>query len=124
MRTHTLIAVFASEAEAIRAKAALVRAGIDENSLAISTDLTRDGIAAEAPGQAYENQGSMPAAGLRRLLKSGFKTDVDADSAEARVIAAVERGSVVLTAGPLRHSDVGAVAGILKKHSAVAITER
>ena len=58
--THhrALIAVFASEGEAMRAHSALLRSGIDPKDVAISADLTRDGIAAEAPGQAYENQGS------------------------------------------------------------------
>jgi hypothetical protein len=117
--THhrALIAVFASEEEAIRARSALVGNGIDPNDVAISIDLTRDGIAAEAPGQAYENQGG--AQDLGQLLKCGV--DIDPDTEEARVLADVERGSVVLTVDPLARSKRAVVVYILKEHSAVAI---
>jgi hypothetical protein len=117
--THcrALIAVFGSEEEAIRAHSALVGNGIDPNDVAISIDLTRDGIAAEAPGQAYENQGEPH--NLWQLFKSA--ADVDPDGEAARVIADVERGSVVLTLDPLRPSKRAIVGHILKERRPVAI---
>ena len=117
--THhrALIAVFASEGEAMRAHSALLGSGIDPKDVAISADLTRDGIAAEAPGQAYENQGS--AQDLWQLFKCGG--DVDRDTEEARVLADVERGSVVLTVHPLARSKRAVVVHMLKEHRAVAI---
>ena len=43
------------------ARAALLRAGVPENRITVSAGLTEDGIAAEAPGQSYENQPGQPA---------------------------------------------------------------
>jgi hypothetical protein len=117
--THhrALIAVFSSEEEAVLALFALVANGIDPNDVAISIDLTRDGIAAEAPGQAYENQGG--ARDLWQLFKFGL--DVDPDTEQARVLADVERGSVVLTVDPLARSKRAVIVYILKEHRAVAV---
>src|SRR6476620_7204528 len=98
MHNHSVIAVFSSQAEAVNAHHGLVIGGVREDRIAISADLTSDGIAAEAPGQAYENQGPEP--GLRSLIESAFTSDVDTDTAQARLLADVERGSVVLTVGP------------------------
>jgi hypothetical protein len=58
---QTIVGVFASPAAAEEARAALLRAGVPENRIALSSGLTEDGIAAEAPGQSYENQPGQPA---------------------------------------------------------------
>jgi len=57
----TVVAVFDSRPAAELAKATLLRAGVPENRIAVSAGLTDDGIAAEVPGQAYENQPGQPA---------------------------------------------------------------
>jgi hypothetical protein len=57
----TVVAVFDSRPAAEGAKATLLRAGVPESRIAVSAGLTDDGIAAEAPGQAYENQPGQPA---------------------------------------------------------------
>jgi hypothetical protein len=57
----TVIGVFASPAAAEDARGALLRAGVPESRIALSAGLTEDGIAAEAPGQSYENQPGQPA---------------------------------------------------------------
>ena len=57
----TIVGVFASPAAAEEARAALLRAGVPENRITVSSGLTEDGIAAEAPGQSYENQPGQPA---------------------------------------------------------------
>jgi hypothetical protein len=118
---HRVIAVFASEAEALRARAALMTAGMDESAVAMSADLTSDAIAAEAPGQAYENQGTERGGGLLRSIKTAFTSGADTDTAEARLIADVQRGSVVLTVGPLSEDEVERVTAILKRYRPVAI---
>jgi hypothetical protein len=56
----TVVAVFDSRPAAEGAKATLLRAGVPESRIALSAGLTDDGIAAEAPGQAYENQPGQP----------------------------------------------------------------
>ena len=58
---HTIVGVFASAAAAEDARVALRHAGVPENRIALSAGLTEDGIAAEAPGQSYENQPGQPA---------------------------------------------------------------
>ena len=57
----TVVAVFDSRPAAEGAKAKLLRAGVPESRIAVSAGLTDDGIAAEVPGQAYENQPGQPA---------------------------------------------------------------
>ena len=56
----TVIGVFASSGAAERARNVLLRAGVPENRIALSSGLTDDGIAAEAPGQSFENQPGQP----------------------------------------------------------------
>jgi hypothetical protein len=52
----TVIGVFASHAAAEEASTALRQAGVPESRIALSAGLTDDAIAAEAPGQSFENQ--------------------------------------------------------------------
>ena len=51
-----MVGVFGSPAAAEQARGALLDAGVPASRLALSAPLTEDGIAAEAPGQSYENQ--------------------------------------------------------------------
>jgi len=72
----TVVAVFDSRPAAEGAKATLLRAGVPESRIALSAGLTDDGIAAEVPGQAYENQPGQPAreaeaARLSEAVRSG-----------------------------------------------------
>src|SRR5688500_3242982 len=101
MRHRALTAVFASPDEARRAHSALLGKGLDRREIAISIDFTRDGVAAEAPGQTYVNQGD--ARHLWRLFKWGI--DFGADAEQARILADVQRGSVVLTVDALARSN-------------------
>jgi hypothetical protein len=57
---QTVVGVFASPAAAEEARGALLEAGIPESRIALSAMLTGDDIAAEAPGQSYENQPGQP----------------------------------------------------------------
>jgi hypothetical protein len=57
----TVVAVFESMPAAEGAKTTLIRAGVPEQRIALSAGLTDDGIAAEVPGQSYENQPGQPA---------------------------------------------------------------
>ena len=120
MRHRALTAVFASPDEASRAHSALLGNGIDRREVAISIDFTRDGVAAEAPGKTYVNHGDTTH--LWRLFKWGI--DFGADAEEARVLADVQRGSVVLTVDPLARSNRAVVMGVLKEHRALAIWGR
>jgi hypothetical protein len=56
MASHQVIGIYSSTARARLAQEALILEGMPEGCVAISIDLTEDGIAAEAPGQSYANQ--------------------------------------------------------------------
>ena len=119
MADSTLIAVFAGETEAAAAREALVNSGVSLSDIAVSTDLTNDGIAAAAPGQAYENQVDVPGGGLLRMVRYAFSTEKDSDTADAQRMADVQRGSVVLTV--TSPTDVDRVTAILRRFGAVSI---
>jgi hypothetical protein len=57
----TVVGVFASATAAEEARTVLLRSGVPESRIALSAGLTDDGIAAEVPGQSYENQPGQPA---------------------------------------------------------------
>ena len=81
MPQRDLAAVFESVAAARAARAALVDAGVRNERMVLSADLTQDPIAGEAPGQSYENQSGQP----------------PADSAAASYSEAVRSGGCVLS---------------------------
>jgi hypothetical protein len=58
--TQTVVGVFHSVNAAEEAKSALLREGVPEARIALSAGLTDDPIAAEAPGQSFENQPGQP----------------------------------------------------------------
>jgi len=55
-RNNVVTAVFPLLVDAEQAKLRLVDAGVAEDRIALSADLTADGVAAEFPGQSYTNQ--------------------------------------------------------------------
>ncbi len=58
MRNRTVMGIFDRPDDAEKAKDELVHAGIARHRIMVSRLVTEDGIAAEAPGQSYENQHS------------------------------------------------------------------
>jgi hypothetical protein len=56
----TVVGVFASAAAAEEARGALLQAGVPQSRIALSAGLTEDPIAAEVPGQSFENQPGQP----------------------------------------------------------------
>jgi hypothetical protein len=62
---QTVVGVFDSSVAAEQAKVALLEAGVPEARMALSVPMTDDGIAAEAPGQSFENQPGQPPAESR-----------------------------------------------------------
>lgn len=55
-RNGIVTGVFAGPREADEARVRLVAAGVPEHRIALSSDLSADGLAAEYPGQTYSNQ--------------------------------------------------------------------
>jgi hypothetical protein len=60
MAHRLMMSVFASVDAAQRARDGLLAAGIPDECIALSTDLTADDIAAEFPGQSFCNQPGRP----------------------------------------------------------------
>lgn len=56
MAANDVVGVFGDDEDALLAKAELVKSGLPAHRVVISTSLTADGIAAEAPGQSFGNQ--------------------------------------------------------------------
>jgi hypothetical protein len=56
MGSETIAGIFDSVGSAEQARRILLEAGVPGHRIAVSSDLTADGIAAEAPGQSFENQ--------------------------------------------------------------------
>ena len=75
MTRNMVEGIFGSRGAAEQAKLKLLGNGIAETCICLSTELTADDVAAEAPGQTYSNQPGKPAgAGL---------ADAHADAAHA-----------------------------------------
>ena len=98
----TVVAVFDSRPAADGAKAKLLRAGVPESRIALSAGLTDDGIAAEAPGQAYENQPGQPAR----------------DPQAARFAEAVRSGACVVSVLARSDEETDYVAALLRRERA------
>ena len=98
----TVVGVFASAAAAEDARAALARVGVPESRMALSAGLTEDGIAAEVPGQSYENQPGQPAS----------------DRAAARFGEAVRSGACVVSVFTRSEEEKQLVEALLRRSHA------
>jgi hypothetical protein len=98
----TVVAVFESMPAAEGAKARLIRAGVPEKRIAVSAHLTDDGIAAEVPGQSYENQPGQPAV----------------ESEAARWGEAVRSGACVVSVLARSNEEIDYVMQLLRRENA------
>jgi hypothetical protein len=98
---RTVVAVFESMPAAEGAKATLMRAGVAEQRIAVSAGLTDDGIAAEVPGQSYENQPGQPAH----------------DSEAARFGEAVRSGACVVSVLARSDEEIDYVTQLLRREN-------
>lgn len=92
MTQKRLLAVFAGPTEANACRDALIAAGFSEDEVVVSINMTDDGIAAEVPGQAFENQSTRASSAAGSMF--GLTTE---DAADAKRMADVQRGGCVLT---------------------------
>lgn len=107
MASETMVGVFASVGAAERAKAALVDYGVQNSRIAISINLTEDAIAAEAPGQSYENQPS-----------------ATADVAQSRYNEAVRTGGCILSVHSASSDERKRIGDIMRRTGARIALER
>ena len=85
--------------DAGRAETALVRAGVPRSRLCLSRSMTEDGVAAEAPGQSYENQ-------------------TGEDPAVAKFAEAVRGAVYVMSVALASRSEAALAAALLRDHGA------
>lgn len=95
MACHQVVGVFGSMARARLAREALIVEGFPEEHITLSMDMTEDGIAAEAPGESYENQPN-DRGGAGDWFGS-WRRDA-ADRRAAQAADAARRGVCVVTA--------------------------
>jgi hypothetical protein len=100
--TQRISAVFDTLEAAQRARAGLLEHGIGAERIGLSTSLTDDGIAGEAPGHTYENQ-----PGQSR-----------SDSAAARYGSAMRSGGCVLTVAADSDADRKRIAALMAARGA------
>jgi hypothetical protein len=108
MASQTMVGVFDSVSAAEHARSALLQAGIREDRMALSADLSEDAIAGEAPGQSYENQ-------------PGQSPD---DSAAARYSDAVRSGVCVLSVKAVSHADRKHIEQLMRQKGARRLVEQ
>lgn len=110
MARRMLVGVFDSVGAAERAKARLTAYGVPAESIAVSGNLTEDGIAAEAPGQSYEHQ--------------SFRGSDGPDSDWARYNTAVRTGACLLSVSSESGFDRRRLAEVLLEQGARVTLER
>lgn len=108
MASRTMVGVFDSVSAAEHARTALLEAGIREDRMALSADLSDDAIAGEAPGQSYENQ-------------PGQSRD---DSGAARYSEAVRSGVCVLSVKAESHADRKHIEQLMRQKGARRTVEQ
>lgn len=104
----TVVGIFASAAAAEEARGVLLQSGVPESRIAVSAGLTDDGIAAEAPGQSYENQPGQP----------------PADSTVARHAQRIRTGACVVSVFTRSEEEKQYVEQLLLRHRAHSTSVR
>jgi hypothetical protein len=105
-RVHVVFGVFRSLEAAEQSKQELARLGIDVSRIVLSRPLAEDGIAAEAPGQNYENQpGERPS----------FRTDYVDD---------ILGGAALLTVEPHSTKEKAKIELLLQRTGAYRVGDR
>lgn len=94
-----------------QAREALLQAGVAHERMVLSANLTDDAIAAEVPGQAFENQDG---AGSDQVRAAGGWTDTD----RARYFTEVCSAACVLSVRVAGAADAGRVRALLQRAGA------
>jgi hypothetical protein len=123
MDHRTAIGVYDSYTTAERARRQLIGAGVPIDRISLSTELTGD-LAAEVPGQAYENQSMEGSATALTWLRSLLRRKPATDTDRARYSSAVQTGSCVLSVTATSATDCKALLGLLLRAGALRAMER
>jgi hypothetical protein len=113
-------AIFRKEGDALRAEEECLNAGIPVESIALSVSGTADGIAAEAPGESYENQPGEARAdaaegGFIRRIGNWIGGEASHDTRQARYGEAVRAAVRVLTVDVRSEEEKQRIANILER---------
>jgi hypothetical protein len=117
MKGRAAIGVFDSAASAEKARAALLRAGVALERVAVSQELTSDAIAAEAPGQSYEHQ-------TRRGSDRPAPGEQSSDTDRARYNSAIRTGACVVTVAIDSSGECRRVRDLMRSEGARITMER
>jgi hypothetical protein len=109
MSSPTIIGIFDSMESAQLARAALLDSGLAAQHISVSADLTRDDIAAEAPGQSYGNQ--------------SYSAPPD-EGAQARYNSAVRTGACVVSVSDPPAGEGARIERLMRAHGARGTLER
>ena len=101
MAGRTVVGIFESVPAAERVKARLLEAGLREQEIVLSVEVSRDDIAAEAPGQTFSNQSGQPA-----------------DDSASHQADAVHGGACVLTVHIRSQSDGKRIEALMRQRGA------
>ena len=107
---RTAVGIFGSVSAAEKARAQLLQSGVPAERIALSANLTDDGIAAEAPGQSYEHQS----------CRGSDRTE----SHRARYNEAVLSGACVLSVASSSGGDCRQLQELMKREGARITMER
>ncbi|HVL36410.1 MAG TPA: hypothetical protein VM489_12135 [Burkholderiales bacterium] len=108
---RSVVGMFGSVEDGQRARDALLAAGIADGRIVVSASLTDDGLAAEYPGQTYENQDYRSS---DQAPPAGGWTDTD----RARYATEVRAAACVVSVRLERESDAHAVSELLRRAGA------
>lgn len=113
-------AIFRKEEDALRAKDECLTAGIPVERITLSVSETADGIAAEAPGESYENQPGEARAdaaegGLIRRIGDWIGGEASHDRQQAKYGEMVRAGVRVLTVDVRSEDEKKRIANILTR---------
>ncbi|HEX2200369.1 MAG TPA: hypothetical protein VHG88_17345 [Burkholderiales bacterium] len=106
-----IVGTFPSVEAGQRARDALLAAGIADERIVVSANLTDDGVAAEYPGQSYENQDDRSSDQVR---VGGGSTDTD----RARYAEEVRSAACIVSVRVDRGADAAAVSAVLRNAGA------
>jgi hypothetical protein len=113
-------AIFRKEEDALRAKDECLGAGIPVERIALSVSETADGIAAEAPGESYDNQPGEARAdaaegGVMRRIGDWIGGEASHDRQQAEYGESVRAGVRVLTVDVRSEDEKKRIANILTR---------
>jgi hypothetical protein len=107
MAAPTVVGIFDSPSDAERLRDELLEAGVARHRIVVSRLLAEDGVAAEAPGQSYENQQASDEPVVGRY-----------PDPEKKFGEAVRSGACLVAVAARSHVDKEHIAALMRRYGA------